>query len=69
MENMNKINMQSTSGHSVGGTIGALFRNDYLQRLQGSRDKMWKLSDESDEAEKSKKAIKNQLNDLNQYWC
>lgn len=55
----------STSGHSVGGTVGALFRNGYLQRLQGSRDKKWKLSEA---ANKSKKAIQNELNELKQYW-
>lgn len=55
----------SVNGRSVGGVVGSLFRNGYLQRLQGSRDKMWKLSDEAD---KSRDSIRKQLNEVKKYW-
>ena len=55
----------SVSGRSVGGVVGSLFRNGYLQRLQGSRDKMWKLSAEAD---KSRDMIREQLSEVKQYW-
>lgn len=32
---------------------GALYRNGYLEKLSGGRDKMWKLSDEADKARDS----------------
>ena len=53
----------STDGRSVGGVIGSLFRNGYLQRLQGSRNKKWKLSADAD-----KDSIREQLNELKKYW-
>ena len=52
-------------GRSVGGIIGSLFRNGYLQRLQGSRDKLWKLSDD---AEETREQIREQFKEIKKYW-
>jgi len=56
---------KNVNGRSVGGVIGSLFRNGYLQRLQGSRDKKWKLSTEAD---KNRDEIREQLNEVKKYW-
>ena len=53
----------SVNGQSVGGVVGSLFRNGFLQRLQGSRDKKWKLS-----ADANKDSIREQLNEVKKYW-
>jgi len=53
------------SGKSVGGVLGSLFRNGYLQRLQGGRDKLWKLSAEAEQLQES---LRQQLSEVKQYW-
>lgn len=55
----------AVSGQSVGGVLGSLFRNGYLQRLQGGRDKLWKLSEE---AEQMRSKVQQQLGEVKQYW-
>ena len=55
----------SVTGQSVGGVVGSLFRNGFLQRLQGSRDKKWKLSADAD---KNRDGIKEQLSEVKKYW-
>lgn len=55
----------SMNGRSVGGILGSLFRNGYLQRLQGGRDKLWKLSDD---VEQQRDEIKKKLNQVKEYW-
>lgn len=55
----------SMNGRSVGGVLGSLFRNGYLKRLQGGRDKMWKLSNA---AEQLREEIKQQLLEVRAYW-
>ncbi|HBE90642.1 MAG: hypothetical protein A3E37_03025 [Candidatus Andersenbacteria bacterium RIFCSPHIGHO2_12_FULL_46_9] len=56
---------KAVNGQSVGGVLGSLFRNGYLQRLQGGRDKLWKLSEE---AEKVRSKVQQQLGEVKQYW-
>lgn len=55
-----KVNAQS-----VGGVLGSLFRNGFLQRLQGGRDKLWKLSEE---AEQTRSKVEQQLGKVKKYW-
>lgn len=55
----------AVSGQSVGGVLGSLFRNGYLQRLQGGRDKLWKLSEE---AEQTRSKVEQQLGKVKKYW-
>lgn len=56
---------EAVDGRSVGGVLGSLYRNGYLEKVQGGRDKMWKLSDD---AEKSAEQVKEQLKSLKSYW-
>ena len=55
----------SVDGRSAGAVLGSLYRNGYLEKVQGGRDKMWKLASD---AERSKEEIRKQLNKLKAYW-
>lgn len=52
-------------GKAAGAVLGALFRNNYLDKVQGGRDKRWVLS-------KQAKAVldetKKQISDVKIYW-
>ena len=52
-------------GRSVGAVLGSLARNGYLEKVQGGRDKTWKLSAEADSATPS---LQHRLAELKQYW-
>lgn len=53
------------SGRSVGGVLGSLYRNGYLEKVSGGRDKTWKLSAA---AVKATDEIQRQLSDIKRYW-
>jgi len=52
-------------GRSVGAILGSLYKNGYLDKVQGGRDKMWKLSDL---AEDYREDIRKELASLKAYW-
>lgn len=54
-----------TGGKSGGALLGALYRNGYLEKVAGGRDKVWKLADE---AEKVRDDIKAQIFEFKVYW-
>jgi hypothetical protein len=56
---------EAMNGRSVGGVLGSLYRNGYLEKVQGGRDKKWKLSAE---AEKLRNDVRLRLNQVKQYW-
>lgn len=56
---------KAASGRSVGAVLGALYRNGYLEKVQGGRDKMWKLSDE---AKAVRDQIKREISQVKVYW-
>jgi len=56
---------EEVRGQSAGAVLGALYRNGYLEKVQGGRDKMWKLSAK---AEQLSNEIKQQINKVKQYW-
>ncbi|MFH1863169.1 MAG: hypothetical protein ABH878_10215 [bacterium] len=56
---------KDTGGRSIGAVLGALYRNGYLEKVAGGRDKMWKLSSA---VEKKEDGIRKQLNELKKYW-
>jgi Mn-dependent DtxR family transcriptional regulator len=53
------------SGQSAGAVLGALYRNGYLEKVQGGRDKLWRLSNEVAEI---KNEIRKQMAEVKQYW-
>lgn len=52
-------------GKAIGGILGALYRNGFIEKISGGRDKLWKLSDA---IEKNKEDYKNQLFKVKTYW-
>jgi hypothetical protein len=59
-----KLDRQMT-GRSVGALLGALYRNKYLDKVQGGRDKRWVLSKQ---VEAARDEIKQQISDVKVYW-
>jgi len=55
----------ATTGRSVGAVLGSLYRNGYLEKVQGGRDKMWKLSDG---VEQTRERIKQNIDEVKEYW-
>jgi hypothetical protein len=53
------------SGRSVGAVLGSLYRNGYLEKVSGGRDKMWRLSDA---AEAVRDEIRKQVAGVKEYW-
>lgn len=53
------------AGRSVGAVLGSLYRNGYLDKVQGGRDKRWVLSKQ---AEAVRDEIKQQISDVKIYW-
>ncbi len=53
------------TGRSVGAVLGSLYRNGYLEKVQGGRDKMWKLSDN---AEGVHNELKQAISKVKVYW-
>ena len=53
------------TGRSVGAILGSLYRNGYLEKVQGGRDKRWVLSKQ---AEAVRDEIKQQISDVKIYW-
>ncbi|MDP3997652.1 MAG: hypothetical protein Q8P73_04100 [bacterium] len=60
-----KTKTDDMNGRSVGAILGSLHKNGYLVKVQGGRDKLWRLSDE---VENSKDGIRTQLTEVKQYW-
>jgi hypothetical protein len=56
---------KDATGKSVGAILNALYRNGYLEKVQGGRDKMWKLSDA---AELLREEIKQHISLVKVYW-
>ena len=54
-----------TGGKGAGAVLGALYRNGYLQKVSGGRDKMWKLSEET---QKTKTELQKKLTEIKKYW-
>ena len=52
-------------GRSVGAVLGSLARNGYLVKIQGGRDKTWRVSDEAGER---REEITASLGTLKEYW-
>jgi hypothetical protein len=52
-------------GKAAGAVLGALYRNGYLDKVQGGRDKRWVLSKQ---AEAVRDGIKQQISDVKIYW-
>lgn len=53
------------TGRSVGAVLGSLYRNGYLDKVQGGRDKRWVLSKQ---AEAVRDEIKQQISEVKVYW-
>ena len=53
------------TGRSVGAILGSLYRNGYLDKVQGGRDKRWVLSKQ---VESARDEIKQQISDVKVYW-
>lgn len=53
------------SGRSVGAVMNALQRNGYLEKVQGGRDKLWKLSGQ---AESVREHIRQKISAVKVYW-
>jgi len=62
---LTKFGWSPNEGKSVGGVMGALYRNGFLEKLQGGRDKRWKLSAE---IEKQLSEIKKMIDSIKSYW-
>lgn len=52
-------------GKSIGGVVSALYRNGFLEKIQGGRDKRWRFSDE---AGRQLSQIKEMINLIKVYW-
>jgi hypothetical protein len=52
-------------GKSVGGVLSALYRNGFLEKIQGGRDKRWKFSEE---VNRNLSGIKKLLDLIKTYW-
>lgn len=52
-------------GKAAGGVLGALYRNGYLKKLSGGRDKTWRLSDE---AIKARDELKQHIGEVKVSW-
>lgn len=59
-----KVSDQMT-GRSVGAVLGSLYRNGYLNKVQGGRDKRWVLSKQ---AEAVRDDVKQQISEVKVYW-
>jgi len=53
------------TGRSVGAVLGSLYRNGYLEKVQGGRDKMWKLSSKAEEVHNE---LKQEISKVKVYW-
>ena len=52
-------------GKAAGAVLGALYRNGYLKKLSGGRDKSWRLSDE---AIKVRDELKQHIGEVKITW-
>jgi hypothetical protein len=50
---------------AIGGILSALYRNGFIEKVSGGRDKLWKLSSN---IEKSKEYYLNELLKVKTYW-
>lgn len=53
------------SGRSVGAVMNALQRNGYLEKVQGGRDKMWRLSANADA---NRDEMSKRISGIKAYW-
>ncbi len=60
-----KVKGDKANGRSVGAVLGSLYRNGYLDKVAGGRDKRWTLSDK---VSNSLNDIKEELLRLKAYW-
>lgn len=52
-------------GKAAGAVLGALYRNGYLEKVQGGRDKRWVLSRQ---VEAVRDEIRQQISQVKIYW-
>ncbi|MFH1353770.1 MAG: hypothetical protein ABIH36_00615 [bacterium] len=52
-------------GKAAGAVFGALYRNGYLKKLSGGRDKSWRLSDE---AIKTRDELRRHIGEVKISW-
>lgn len=55
----------AADGQSVGAVLGALYRNGYLEKVAGGRDKRWILSKQ---AESAREVMKKHISEVKVYW-
>lgn len=53
------------SKKSIGGILSALYRNGFIEKISGGRDKLWKLNDS---IEKKRKFYKKEISEVKEYW-
>ncbi|MFH1767377.1 MAG: hypothetical protein ABH826_04830 [Patescibacteria group bacterium] len=53
------------TGRSVGAVLGSLYRNKYLDKVQGGRDKRWVLSKQANAV---RDEIRQQISEVKVYW-
>lgn len=56
---------EELSGRSVGAVMNALQRNGYLEKVQGGRDKMWRLSTNADT---TRDEMSKRISEIKVYW-
>lgn len=62
---LSRFGWSLNEGKSVGGIMSALYRNGFLEKIQGGRNKRWKLSDN---AERQLSRIKEMMDSIKTYW-
>jgi len=60
-----RLGWARNEGKSIGGVVSALYRNGFLEKVQGGRDKRWKLSNE---AENQLSKVKETIDSIKTYW-
>ena len=52
-------------GKAAGAVLGALYRNGFLKKISGDRDKTWRLADE---ASRMRDELRGALSEVKEYW-
>lgn len=60
-----RLGWTRNEGKSIGGVMSALYRNGLLEKIQGGRNKRWKLSNG---AEGQLSEIKKMIDFIKSYW-
>ena len=54
-----------SGGKGAGAVLGALYRNNYLKKISGGRDKLWALTDE---AKRIRPELLENILEVKGYW-